>query len=73
MNTAILTTTAATTSPIRRWTLPRRILQRAALAFSRVRSTQLDDLDPRALHELRRDADRLRTENFRAVAVGRLL
>ena len=73
MNTAIITTTAASTSPIRRWTLPRRMLERAALALSRVRSNPLDELDPHALHELQREADLLRTENFRAVAVGRLL
>ncbi|GGI44840.1 hypothetical protein BCL57_000662 [Agromyces flavus] len=73
MNTAIITTPAATTSPIRRWTLPRRILERVALMRSRLHSTALDELDAHAIHELQRDADRLRTENFRTVAVGRLL
>ena len=73
MNTAIITTTAASTNPIRRWTLPRRILERAALVRSRARSNSLDELDAHALHELQRDADRLRAENFRTVAVGRLL
>lgn len=72
MNTAIITS-AASTRRIRRWTLPGRILQRASLALARMRSNRLDGLDPRALHELQREADRLRAENFRTVAVGRVL
>jgi hypothetical protein len=30
-------------------------------------------MDPRELHELQREADSLRTEQFRTVAVGRLV
>ena len=71
MNTAIITS-ASPTRRFPRWTLPARIL-RSALALARVRSTRLDGLDPRDLHELQREAEQLRTENFRSVAVGRLL
>lgn len=71
MNTAIITP-ASPTRRLPRWTSPGRFL-RAALAVARVRSTRLDVLDPWELHELRQDAERLRTDNFRTVAVGRLL
>ena len=72
MNAAIITSTASTRR-IPRWMLPGIILQRASLALARVRSNRFDGLDPQALHELQREADRLRAENFRTVAVGRVL
>jgi hypothetical protein len=72
MNSAVLAPTASSRR-IRRWTLPGRILRSAALAVARVRSTRLEGMDPRELHELQREADSLRTEQFRTVAVGRLI
>ena len=75
MNTAVIAPPASARR-IRRWTLPGRIASRLALALARLRSSRLDrldGLDERAVHELQRDADRLRAENFRTVAVGRLI
>ena len=72
MNTAVIAPPASARR-IRRWSLPGRILSRFALVLARFRSSRLDGLDQRALHELQRDADRLRTENFRRVAIGRLI
>ena len=72
MNNAVLASTASTRR-IRRWTLPGRILRSAALPNAQLRSTRLEGVDPRELHELERQADLLRTENFRTVAGCRLI
>jgi hypothetical protein len=72
MNTAVITPAVAT-GRARRPALPARILDRAAHALARMRPARLDQPDPRTVHELRQAAERLRTENFRTVALGRLL
>ncbi|MBM7503253.1 hypothetical protein ACFPER_07205 [Agromyces aurantiacus] len=72
MNSAALAP-APSTRGIRRWTLPGRMLRRISAGVARGRSHFLEDLDPREVHRLQQEADSLRTENFRTVAVGRLI
>jgi hypothetical protein len=73
MNTAVIAPGTAS-RPIRPSTLAERFLRRAGLAFARSRTAgprhSRDELA--VLHERRREAERLREENFRDITLARL-
>ena len=73
MNTAVIAAGAVPSRPVPHSTLPERFLRRArlALAWSRParRPQSRDELA--VLHERRRDAERLREDNFRNVTLAR--
>ena len=73
MNTAVIAPGTAS-RPIRPSTLAERFLRRAglALAWTRTRSPRYSRDELAVLHERRREAERLREENFRSVTLARL-
>ena len=72
MNTAVAASPASG-RPLRRPTPTWPFLHSAARAFARIRPARTEQPDARTVHELHREAERLREEGFRAVTVGRLL
>lgn len=76
MDTALIASGPASVRPMPHTTLLERISRRtglALLAWSRMAGQRPSHEDMAALHERQREADRLREERFRAVAVNRLI
>ena len=74
MNTALITPGTAASRPIRPSTLAERLLRRAglALAWSRTAGRRYSHDELAVLHERRREAARLREQNFRDVTFARV-
>jgi hypothetical protein len=73
MNTAVIAPGTAS-RPIRPSTLAERFLRRAGLAFAWSRTARRPQSreELAVLHERRREAERLREENFRDITLARL-
>ncbi|MRG59626.1 hypothetical protein GE115_07040 [Agromyces sp. CFH 90414] len=76
MNTAVIAPGAATPRSRARSTVTARMLRRlglAIVAWGRAAERRRAAPEPAELHELRREAERLREERFREVALTRML
>ena len=73
MNTAVLTQSPSAPRTRRVPETPGALRRSFAALAARLGLARSTVVDPRARHELQLEAERLRTENFRAIAVGRLV